>query len=680
MNVIFEAGLITKEFIILCASFLLQDYVPGLVALLLIIGLFGCVGWYVVLSGRRIAALRELQQVIASLPKGANFSDHINTIDQQFEAGSKKASLHSVATAWSEYRETMILYGDGENQILRNSVRPAAFFNVEDLQFGPGFFRIVPGLFVSVGLFLTFLGLIAALGTMHVEGDPAQMREGLANLLKAASAKFTMSLTGLFCSIIFTAVLRYGMNKVDRAIHATCHHIERRLSFISLEDIAVDQLSAMKEQREHFRTIGLELVEMIARPMREDLPRVISQSISEAISPVMQQVQQAGTAGLGTMVEDLSSRFSNDVGQALATASKSLEVAGDRFASLSERIDINSGTMNREVEGAILRIGHVIDGIRGGLTASAEQTQTVFSEGTEKLLSIVAETLQDIRTNTGEGARAIAEAAGDMKAVAQTFRSELAGATQAGVDLINKEMTTTSGAAQIAWHDATKGLISAFGQSSESITNAGQTLADKFAQDVLAPVDELVSRLTDLNLKVAVSNDEMRKLSDGVQAGALASEAAAATFRTASGDLVAAANPVRGFAENIARSIADLKSSSDRTAETLHRNSVEMVEAANAALHSASALLGGEQRAIEAALVGVGEAVNRMKDQGQRLDDIDSKLEAAFRVYSEQVKSAIDLITRHVQDMQKEFGPAIDTMRDIVEQSEKFSSVTRVGR
>ncbi|RUV24360.1 hypothetical protein EOD29_35720, partial [Mesorhizobium sp. M1A.T.Ca.IN.004.03.1.1] len=73
-----------------------------------------------------------------------------------------------------------------------------------------GFWRIVPGLFVSVGLFLTFLGLIAALSTMAqgAEIDSGVMRQ----LLSVASAKFIMSLTGLFCSIVFTILLRsiYG--------------------------------------------------------------------------------------------------------------------------------------------------------------------------------------------------------------------------------------------------------------------------------------------------------------------------------------------------------------------------------------------------------------------------------------------------------------------------------------
>jgi len=54
--------------------------------------------------------------------------------------------------------------------------------------------RVVPGLFVSIGLPLTFLGLISALNQMGMTGnDTNAMRD----LMTIASAKFIMSLAGL---------------------------------------------------------------------------------------------------------------------------------------------------------------------------------------------------------------------------------------------------------------------------------------------------------------------------------------------------------------------------------------------------------------------------------------------------------------------------------------------------
>ena len=679
METVLSFGEAVKLAVLFVAKLLINDAVPGFV----VVGLAGAFLIAVITYRRdvsaRTRALKWLQARLRETNTPVEFTGKVNELDAEIRARVNIKQYRAIGNAWSEYRETMIPYGEGADRILRNSVRPSAFFNTEDLQFGPGFYRIVPGLFVTVGLFLTFLGLIAALSVVDVQGDPEQMKAGLEALLKAASAKFIMSLTGLFCSILFTIVLRMGLSEVEREIHTTCHEIEDRLSFLSLEDIAVDQLAAMKEQREHFRTIGMELVAEIARPLRDDLPKVISESISGAISPVLHQVQQAGTNGVGNMIEDLSSRFSSDVAQALSTAGKSIELAGDRIASLAERMDASSGNMNREVESTIGRLAASMESIREGLANSAQTTQSAFTQGAERLLSVMSETLQDIRANTGEGARAIGEAARDMRSAAQSFRDELSRASEVGVQAVTGQMASAGAAASDAVSQAGAELLAAFGKSAGDIASLSGTMSEKLARDLLSPMDQLSSRLVELNQKMATQNDEMRKLAEGIRSGADASASAAGSFRAASGDLVAATSPIRTAVEAINRSISEMKEVTQNTAEALKSGAETTVRSASSALESASAVLGGEQQAIQAALVGVQEAVNRMKDQGQRLDDIDSKLASAFEVYSQQVASAMDLMVEHVRKMQGEFAPALDTMREIVDQAEKFTPASRVS-
>ena len=71
----------------------------------------------------------------------------------------------------------------------------------------------MPNLFVGVGLFVTFLGLVAALGaaaeaiTQGAESSKA-MKEPIQNLLKAASAKFYASFAGLGVSLLLNTMFR----------------------------------------------------------------------------------------------------------------------------------------------------------------------------------------------------------------------------------------------------------------------------------------------------------------------------------------------------------------------------------------------------------------------------------------------------------------------------------------
>src|SRR5690606_18836456 len=131
----------------------------------------------------------------------------------------------------------------------------------------------------------------------------------LNDLLGAASAKFIMSLTGLLASIVFTIFLRNRIEKVEGAIHRLCNELERRLSFLSLEGVAMRQLAIAHGQEDSFKRIGLELVERLGEPLRKEVPETIAASIGKAMAPLFEQVGKAGTDGVGQMVSDLASRF-----------------------------------------------------------------------------------------------------------------------------------------------------------------------------------------------------------------------------------------------------------------------------------------------------------------------------------------------------------------------------------
>ena len=163
-----------------------------------------------------------------------------------------------------------------DSDVLRNTVRPFVFFNREDLGLEAGMWRQVPALFVSIGLLLTFLGLVAALEqTGKVLGsdsaDAAATVRGLTTLLNVASAKFIMSLTGLACSIVFTVVLRFSTNRKDEALHDLCADIERGCDFMTEQDMLREMLAQAEEQTAHLQAFSTELVAQI-RPASQGGP------------------------------------------------------------------------------------------------------------------------------------------------------------------------------------------------------------------------------------------------------------------------------------------------------------------------------------------------------------------------------------------------------------------------
>ena len=668
----------TREFVLRIAGLLTEDYVPGIVAAFLMLCLLVAIVALKVNVHKRLRAIRWLSNVINSHSTPHAFTTAVVEIDQKIDSKSSNVAHQTLADAWHEYRETLVLYGEGEDRLYRNSVRPSTFFNVEDLGYGAGFWRIVPGLFVTVGLFLTFLGLVAALSVMEVgSADSATLQQSLDKLLKAASAKFIMSLTGLLCSIVFTVVLRRETGRIESNLHRLCSRLESQLQFISLEDISVKQLAFAREQTENLRNLAYELAAEIGRPLKEELPQTISKSIAEAMAPMVEKVTQVGTEGVDTMVQDLSSRFSEDVGAALANASDSIELAGRKIGDLAARMDQSSGTMNEQLMNSIKGLNDAILETQKRTEENAAKTGDVFKQGADQLLAVMSDTLGEIRDNTGQGAEAIKDAAAQMRLAADTFRDELTKASEAGAKQVEGEMNKTAAAASGAINTAGADIMNTFGATAQQIAATSEQMAGKLSSELLSPLDQVVDRLASLSAELSKGTSEFKRLNDGISTGANASVTAANSFKKASDDLVSSATPIRSSVERIDAALVKLDSNTNRTAENLRAAAVTIAQSAQTTLNSASEILGSKRQAIESALAGMKEITEQMRGQGDRIDALDEKLGEAFERYNQHVKAVLDSMIDHAADVQKELTPALETMREIVEQAEKFVPESR---
>jgi methyl-accepting chemotaxis protein len=625
--------------------------------------------------GRRKAAVVWLTRLITDSPSGEEFSRNVDTFSAAIVDQAHNAHRRRLAAAWGEYRETLVPHDEDGRVILRNAVRPSIFLNIDDLNFGPGLWRAVPGLFVSVGLFLTFLGLISALNTMSqgAEIDSGVMR----NLLTVASAKFIMSLTGLFCSIVFTIVFRLVFGSLERALHELCATIEERLTYISLEALAAEQLRATREQREHFRLIGMELVAEIGRPLREELPAAIQSSIANAMAPVVEKVGKMGAEGVGDMVTGISERLSDSIGLALTEASQRIAEAGERIGQLADRMDQSSGRMGSEMEAVTVRVAQAVEDLRNSMAQTANTAGGAFTEGAEKLLAVMNSTLEGIRHNTGEGARAISTAATEMKEAAQVFKAEIENATRSGSEAAQERMSLAGRQVSDSIDDAGRSAAEALGRTSAELAKLAGGVVEEASQQLLAPLSDIGDKLEELVGRLEQGSSDLRRMSEGVRAGAEASESAASTFRGAAGELISSVSPIRSVVDRIENSIRQLADSTQHTASTVSRAAETTAQSASDALASAQVVLGAEAKSIESALAGVSQMLVSLRGQGDRLDDMDAKLGRAFEIYTENVEKAVQGMFGHVRDMQERLSPALDTMREIVDQAEKFAPQSR---
>lgn len=386
-------GIGTRDIVLSAASLLRLPQAPGIFCLCLVLLLAVLTFSFLRSVAQRNRLLNDLTKLVKRYPDAEALRQHVGDIASRMKAWKGHDALH-LAETWKEFQETT-LEPKSETGTIQNAIRPSVFFNLEDLGFGVAGWRFWPGLFVSIGLAATFLGLIAALQetgeSLRAGGDQANVMLALTQLLTVASAKFIMSLTGLVCSILFTVMLRLATRVLDETIRRLTHEIERRMRFVSLEDIAEQQLAVMVEHRDQSRKLNEELIAAIAAP----LEKAAGSSATE----------------VDKMVQRLASSLSDGLVAAMTVTSDRLESASSKLAGLAT-----------EISSAAAQFSSAAERTAVGLDGAAQRLEVVSDKlsnaGIE--LADAAEPMARTATETAAATRHISSASSEMVDAART--------------------------------------------------------------------------------------------------------------------------------------------------------------------------------------------------------------------------------------------------------------------
>jgi ABC-type transporter Mla subunit MlaD len=678
-----DIGLQLKDGIIAIAEFLtLSDSRPGYIAGALVAFTIALALAYTIRTSRQIRALKELDRRVR---KHDGIESFANGYDE-FRASLRESyrtnkSRRTVWEAFDEFNETVVLDDLDGSKRLRNSIRPASFLNVEDLEFGPGIFRVLPNFFVSAGLLLTFLGLVAALHqfSQSMDADSGGMDRAMQDFMQIASAKFVMSLVGLFCSIIFTFLLRARQNRLEATLNHLCNGIERRLVFVSLEDIGIRQLRAATEQREHLREIGTGLIAQLREPL-DALPNAITSAISEKMDPIFDRVTSMGASNMEGLVGDLSQQLSHSVGNALTRASESLGEATDRIGLMVDRMNTSNSQAGDGLRDALDQIARAIADMKSEVATSGRTASDAMNEGADRLLAVMNETLSGIRENTGQGAEAMRIAAGEMKNAAESFRTALEDASKDSAQAARERMAASTDEAGQAIAGAGNALLESFNQTSQDIAKLGTEMGDAVSKKLLSQLDDISTGLADIADAVQRGASGAQSAANGMNSGADALVGASQTFRGASQSLASASEPLRASQERIEATIRRVGELVETVSETLMTNSASVAENAAHVLESAEAALGTEREGIRRNLEATRATIAQLSNEAEKLDKIDDMLGRALKDYNSQLDAALGNAQDHVGQMRDALAPGLDTLKSVVEQAEAFIPKQPRGR
>jgi hypothetical protein len=296
--------------------------------------------------------------------------------DKIDEFDSLMASEKFLAHGWSEFIETCLFTRNNEKVNVEISVRPGVFINMDDAEYSGlnlKWFRSLSGIFVGIGLLLTFIGLVAALyfssnainlvidgtkGVSAVEQTKA-IQKALAQLLNTATFKFLTSISGLGCSILLGFVERKWTGLIEERFQELCRELERCTIIVTPEQLANRQHHELCLQTDHLKefssqfaanldrtieTVTTEvlppvLLATITEAMRASMPVVMREALTpvvERLDAVSQAVTAAQSAPLQAIIEEFGATVSASGGREIKAVAETLAVLPDQLSAAAQ--------------------------------------------------------------------------------------------------------------------------------------------------------------------------------------------------------------------------------------------------------------------------------------------------------------------------------------------------------
>jgi hypothetical protein len=232
-------------------NFLSSPHAPyvfcGILGLVFLYGLFD--GWSR-LAGVR-TGIRRARAIIESIRDTQGFYTQFETVSDQF---SRQPIF---AQPWSEFSKTVII--DPSRELVRITRRPQDFFHEISLlapRLNLRQYSALPGYLISLGLFFTFIGLVAAIAIaaqgLGKSTDVVQTQAALVQLLDVASLKFISSVAGISLSVILSFLQKAWLNRAINDIHRFCETVEARTQLVTTEQLLHQWLVSQEQTTRSF--------------------------------------------------------------------------------------------------------------------------------------------------------------------------------------------------------------------------------------------------------------------------------------------------------------------------------------------------------------------------------------------------------------------------------------------
>jgi hypothetical protein len=533
-----------------------------------------------------------------------------------------------LADGWEQYKASLE-FSDGQ---VFNYTDPAPYFDGDRLE-GHSYTKwssTLGGVFLTVGLFFTFVGLSAAL--LQVAGDghdgalsPDKLRTAVGNILGISSVKFITSLAGILAYIGWSLAARFQIDAQERAVGRLIAEIRRLSTYVSPEKLLLKQLETQRAQHEQFQTFGTDLAVAIGRQIEsalktrfDELPKAVATSVgtkvSEAMTPVQNELiaiaRQIGDAG-GQIATGAGDVFSNVWKTSMESP---IAAFGEQMKSIVGALQGLPNTV-RQLEAGL---GGEIGGATKDLTQAVAAIGNTFRTQQEAMMGAVtgfnarvAEIPDMVATASQNSAAVVGKAVEDSLSRISEITAK---AGQASAEQLSSEVAKIAASLSAS----AEALKLASDASSSNIRNAGAALDDGVRNSIKSVQEASLKSSEELSGRVSSLSEVVNVLCDRLSQSAVLLEAQQTRLNRAGEVVSSASNSLSNAAANVERAAAPLPSALGAV-----QSAAEMVATASGQLRDTSA---AERQAADMLNASVGAARTAFDEQANRFRDLQDRV------------------------------------------------------
>lgn len=425
---------------------------------------------------------RQLRPLVRGLNAAATAVERVgqgNFFDEYEELSESLDRNPVVRHAWKGFSETLLV--DVEMHHLKSTVHAADYFTLEAIadsgrSVNLRLYQSLPNMFLGIGLFCTFLGLVAALygasGAID-GGNVARAQAALGDLLNAATFKFATSLAGLSASLVLTWWEKTELHRLRRALSVFVRSLDERLSRVTPEAVAHEQLGVLRSQTAQLERFNTDLATQIAQAFDQTLQRSLTQAI-EPLAQTMESLRESTDRVLdrmGTVSEDAIGRLLTEFTERMhGAAGRELDRMAESLLEASEEI--------RRVQKDLVASG-------AGLGQAVEESARAAGERLRADGQAFGEALQESVSALSSVVSAFEVSVGNLETVSRAVQER----AEAGSKVFHDGLRSAKESL-----DALQGVTSAASQVLEPIREAASALTS--AADMLEKSTKSGSELT----------------------------------------------------------------------------------------------------------------------------------------------------------------------------------------